>query len=149
MVLKADNADPIRADIALIRSERAYERYGWVILSVSVLLGIIAALVTTLPPLSWFLDPLYTTGYSIMGAWGTTWVGFELLALVMILIPFRRGERWAWYTLWMVPLMWISQFVFSPDLAYLILALLTTVGLVLPYRRFFSGGSQEEPSRVR
>nr|MBA3425724.1 hypothetical protein [Rubrobacter sp.] len=84
MVVKADNADTIRADIAVLRSERAYERYGWVILSVSALLGIFAAVVTTLPPLSWFTDPLYSPTYSIMGAWGVTWVGFELLALVMI-----------------------------------------------------------------
>ena len=83
-----------------------------------------------------------------MGALGTAWVGFNIFALVMILIPYRRGERWAWYTLWMLPLLWLSQFVFSPDLVYLMLALLTTVGLILPYRRFFSG-SEEESSRVR
>jgi hypothetical protein len=79
-----------------------------------------------------------------MGAWGVTWVGFELFALVVILIPFRRGERWAWYTLWMLPLLWVSQFVFAPDLTYLMLAALPTVGLLLPYRTFFSGSEEEE-----
>jgi hypothetical protein len=39
----------------------------------------------------------------------------------------------------MLPLQWFSQFVFFPDLTYLMLAALTTLGLVLPYRRFFSG----------
>ena len=33
---------------------------------------------------------------------------------------------------------WVSQFAFLPDVSYLVLALLTTAGLVLPYRRFFS-----------
>ena len=139
MVVKADLADAMRADVAVLRSERAYERYGWVLLSVSTLLGIFAALITTMPPISWFWDPLYTSAYSIMGAWGVSWVGFELFALVTILIPFRRGERWAWYALWMLPLMWVSQFFFSPDLAYLMLAALTTAGLLLPLRRFFPG----------
>ena len=64
-------------------------------------------------------------------------VGFELLALVMVLIPFRRGERWIWYTLWMLPVMWGFQFVFSPDLTLLMLAALATIGLLLPFRRFF------------
>ena len=129
-----------KVDMVAGRGERAYERYGWMILSVSALLGIFSAVVTTLPPISWFWDPLYTSAYSIMGAWGVTWVGFELFALILIAIPFRRGERWAWYTLWMLPLMWVSQFVFSPDLAYLMLAALTTAGLLLPLRRFFPGG---------
>ncbi|CAN5780667.1 hypothetical protein BH18ACT11_BH18ACT11_15320 [soil metagenome] len=129
------------------RARRAYEKYGWVILSASAILGIIAALVTTLPPISWFWDPLYESAYSIMGALGVALVGFNVLALVVALVPYRRDERWAWFTLWMLPLMWISQFVLAPDLPYLMLALLTMVGLVLPYRRFFS--RPEESVRVK
>ena len=117
------------------------------VLSASAILGIFAAVLTTLPPISWFWNPIFESNYSIMGAWGVTWVGFNTFALTMTLIPYRRGERWAWYTLWMLPLLWLSQFVFSPDLTYLMLALLTTVGLVLPYRRFFSG-REKESSRV-
>ena len=132
-----------RVDIAVSaddRAEKAYEKYGWVILALSAIFGIVAAVLTTLPPLSWFTDPLFVSAYSIMGTLGVTWVGFNIFALVMILIPFRRGERWAWYTLWMLPLMWLSQFVLSPDLPYyLALAIITTVGLILPYRRFFIG----------
>jgi hypothetical protein len=112
------------------------------ILSASAILGIFTALMTTLPPISWFWNPLFESAYSIMGAWGTTWVAFNILALVMTLIPYRRYERWAWYTLWMLPLLWLSQFVFSPDLSYLVLAALTTIGLLLPYRRFFSGSEE-------
>ena len=62
------------------------------------------------------LEPALSRCYPIMGALGTALVGFNILALVMILIPYRRGERWAWFTLWMLPLLWLSQFVFSPDL---------------------------------
>src|SRR5215208_775190 len=107
------------------------------ILSASAVLGIVAALMTTLPPISWFWDPVFVSAYSIMGAWGVTWVGFNILALVITLIPYRRYERWTWYTLWMLPLLWLSHFVFSPDLAYLMLALLTTDGLVLLCRNVF------------
>jgi hypothetical protein len=128
-----------------IRVERAYEKYGWVILSVSAVFGIMAAVMTTLPPLSWFTDPVIIMTYSLMGALGVTWVGFNLFALILTLIPFRRGERWAWVTLWMLPLMWLSQFVLAPDLSYyLVLAIISTVGLILPYRRFFSRAEKEE-----
>jgi hypothetical protein len=132
---QADIAEP---EITLIRKERAYEKYGWVILSASAVLGIVAALVTTFPPLYVFSSSLYEGVYPIMGALGTALVGFNILALLISLIPYRRGERWAWLTLWMLPLGWVSQFVFLADVSYLVLAFLTTVGLALPYRRFFS-----------
>jgi hypothetical protein len=123
-----------------VRQERAYEKYGWLILAVSAVFGIVAAVLTTLPPLSWFTDPMFVLAYSIMGAWGVTWVGFNIVALVLTLIPFRRGERWAWYTLWMLPLLWLSLFALAPDLRlYLALAIVTAAGLILPYRKYFSG----------
>ena len=126
------------------RVERVYETYGSMILAVSAIFGIVAAVLTTLPPLSWFIDPLYTTGYSIMGALAVTWIGFSVLALVVILVPYRRAERWARFTLWMLPLMWLAQFALAPDLYYyLVLAVLSAVGLILPYRRFFSGPKDE------
>jgi hypothetical protein len=80
-----------------------------------------------------------------MGSWGLTWVRFTIFALVITLIPYREYERWAWYMLWLLPLLWLSHFVFSPDLVCLMHALVTTVGLVLPYQRvFFRADSREE-----
>src|SRR5215212_1757581 len=128
-------ADMQQVDVAVIRREEAYERYGWMILSSSAVLGMISAVITTSPPISWFWNPIFESTYSIMGAWGVTWVGFNIFALVMTLIPYRRYEKWAWYTLWLVPLRWLSQFGVSPNLGYLIFALLTTTGLRLPHRR--------------
>jgi uncharacterized membrane protein YozB (DUF420 family) len=130
---------------AEVRKERVYEKYGWMVLAVSAVFGIVAAVLTTLPPLSWFTNPVITMTYSLMGALGVTWVGFNLFALILTLIPFRRGERWAWFTLWMLPLLWLSQFVLAPDLSYyLVLAIISTVGLILPYRRYFSRTEKEE-----
>src|SRR5215217_1788281 len=127
----------IRADIAKPGSRRDYQDYGWMILSANAILGIFAALITGLPSLYMLSDPAYREAYQVVGALGTALVGFNVLALVVILIPFKRHEGWAWYTLWILPLQWLVQFVFLPDLAYLMLALLTAVGLLLPYPRFF------------
>lgn len=117
------------------------------ILSANATLGIFAAVLTTAPSLSMSPSLHFQSTYPILGALGTALVGFNIFALVIVLIPYRRYEWWAWYTLWMLPLQWLLQFVFSSDLAYLMLAMLTAAGLVLPYRRFFS--STEAPARVR
>ena len=124
---------------------RDYREYGWMILSANAMLGIFAAFVIGLPSLYMFSDSMYRESYPVVGALGTALVGFNVLALILILIPFKRHERWAWYALWMLPLQWLCQFAFFPDLAYLTLALLTTVGLILPYGRFFP---PEKPARV-
>ena len=124
---------------------RDYREYGWMILSANAMLGIFAAFVIGLPSVYMFSDSMYRESYPVVGALGTALVGFNVLALILILIPFKRHERWAWYALWMLPLQWLSQFAFFPDLAYLTLALLTTVGLILPYGRFFP---REKPARV-
>jgi hypothetical protein len=136
-------AEMVQAEMAVDRGRRTYERYGWMILSASAVLGIFAAVLTTVPPLYVFSSPLFQNTYPIMGALGTALVGFNIFALVMTLIPYRRGERWAWYTLWMLPLLWLSQFVLASDLTYLMLATMTTVGLILPYRKFFLGPENE------
>lgn len=44
----------------------------------------------------------------ILGAWLT---GFSILAITISAVPFRRGERWAWYALWALPLAYILVFV--------------------------------------
>jgi hypothetical protein len=32
------------------------------------------------------------------------WVAFNLFSTIVLLIPFRRGERWAWYSMWILAL---------------------------------------------
>ena len=134
-----------RVERIVCRDAKAYEEYGWKILSANAIMGIIAALITTLPPISWFWNPAFESAYPILGALGAALVFCNIFALVVILVPYRRYERWAWFTLWMLPLMWVSQFAFMPDVTYLVLAVLTTAGLVLPYRRFFSVAKEEPP----
>jgi hypothetical protein len=117
------------------------------IISANATLGIFAALIMGLPSLYMYLSPSSSGAYPILGALGTALAGLNVFALLLVIIPLKRLERWAWYTLWMLPVQWLFQYFFLPDLAYLMLAMLTIVGLILPYRRFFSG--TEEPARVR
>ena len=129
---------------------RGYERYGWIILLVSAVLGLLAAVVLTLSPTSILVEPAFEAGNvpGALRAWGITWVFFNILVLVILFRNFRQGERWAWWALWLLPLLWLSHFLFNPATVHnLVIAIITVAGLILPYRVFFSA-SADQPSRV-
>ena len=65
-------------------------KIGWIILLVSAALMTLNHL-----GLIFFLDdPTLFAGFA----------AFNLYAFLVILIPFRRGEKWAWYTTWILPI---------------------------------------------
>ena len=134
------------------RRMEAYGKYAWIILFAGAVLGIFGGVVLMFPSL--ISSPYLITHDArilwLMRAWGITWVGFNIFALAVTVGPYRRGERWAWYTLWLVPLLLLSYFVLAPYLPMnLVLAILTAAfGLILPSQRYLSGAKQQ-PSGVR
>jgi hypothetical protein len=36
-------------------------------------------------------------------------IGMGLFGVVITMIAYRRGERWAWFTLWYYPIFWIAH----------------------------------------
>jgi hypothetical protein len=66
-------------------------------------------------------------------------IGFGLVALLITLLPYRRGERWSWYTLWLVPLTYgaiaVRQISGQYAIGYFYAGLATTaaLALLLPY----------------
>jgi hypothetical protein len=73
-----------------------------------------------------------------------------LLSLVVCLTGFRRGERWAWFALWAIPLWYtlVVYFILSVDkvpdsgtpvpvISGSILSLICLAALGLSYRKFF------------
>ena len=133
--------------MAVNESWRAYGKYAWTILFVSALVGIFGGVILLFPTDSASLSP---RDVWVIRAWGITWVGFNILVLALSVGPYRRGERWAWYTLWLVPLLFIGYFLIAPETvySYLVLATLTALGLILPYRRYLSDTEQRR-SRAR
>ena len=71
---------------------------------------------------------------------------FAVLAAVIAAIPYRRGERWAWYALWVVPLLWggVAARMFTDQYSagsvYAIAAAVAVLGLLIPIRRHRSKG---------
>jgi hypothetical protein len=88
---------------------------------------------------------LYAMDLVILGSLGA---GFGLLAAAVSAISYRRGERWAWYSLWLLPIttgavagrMLIDQY--SAGFYYAGLAAVAVVGLLLPMRNFLRAGDR-------
>jgi len=73
---------------------------------------------------------------------GLASLGLGLFGMLIVLVPYRRGERWAWYALWFYPVFWTLHLVGNlppgddhiHQVAFIVLSL---VGLLLPVRAFF------------
>jgi len=81
----------------------------------------------------------------IFGSVGNLKTSWSLLVLAITLTGYRRGEKWAWFTMWLAPValvhqgLWYSVFLgdFNEMLKYIPIITLNLVGLFLPYRNFF------------
>jgi hypothetical protein len=69
------------------------------------------------------------------------WAAFNLYSTVVLYIPFRRGEKWAWYTSWILVIGFAAPILFSQEsfaVYYLGAAVVMAVGLLLTRPAFFS-----------
>lgn len=98
---------------------------GWLILLVLSLLSFLQHFVLV------FLehDPTLFVG----------WTAFNLYSTVVLLIPFRRAEKWAWYCTWILALGFAGLIFFNDriGLDYLIAAAVAALGLFLTHPTFF------------
>jgi hypothetical protein len=100
---------------------------------------LVAAALMTLNHLSLMFildDPVLFLGYA----------AFNLYALLVIAIPFRRCEKWAWYATWILPI-GLALPATDPKLApfYSIVAAACVLGLLLTMRDFFAVDHQVAP----
>jgi len=143
--------------------ERAYEKYAWVVFLFLGLLWVVVGLVQVFGPgellrtdaqlitgMSWselkasspVATDLVRFHYGGMGLLKTSW---SFLVLAITLTGYRRGEKWAWYTLWLVPalLVWNAFYNVSflgdvnQALQWIPVTSVSLLGLLLPYRKFF------------
>ena len=75
-------------------------------------------------------DPVLFLGYA----------AFNLYALIVIAIPFRRHEKWAWYATWILPIGLAIPASTDAKLApfYYIVAAACVLGLLLTMWDFFA-----------
>ncbi|OLZ59329.1 hypothetical protein AV521_45610 [Streptomyces sp. IMTB 2501] len=78
----------------------------------------------------------------LMRADGVAATGMGLFGVLITLVPFRRGERWAWYAQWFYPVFWIAHLVGGlppgkDHVHQVVFIVLSLAGLLLPARVFF------------
>lgn len=148
--------------------DKLYEKYAWIIISAIGVLTILGGLphalgVNTDPTTAESivgialsdlkaLNPMFFDLYDFyfrFGGWSD--VGFAFLMTVISSTAYRKGERWAWYTLWIVPIYFLgsaaiimsvgpSAMGLLPFLA--LFTILPLLGLLLPFRKFFPKGEK-------
>ena len=125
--------------MAAPRNEKAHEKYAWVFLLPGeifyFLLGTGFATLQALGP--------STPKEELLGRFfGLTLIGLTVFGLATTLNSYRRGEKWAWYTLWYYPIFFASIFAIDITDPYFaanssLFLVLSLIGLLLPYRKFF------------
>ena len=99
---------------------------GWIVLLA----------ISVLATLNHIMLPLYgdDTGLAI------GWTGYSLYAVLVLAIPFRRGEKWAWYSTWILVIGFATPILINQEsyvVAYLIAAGIMAVSLLLTRPAFF------------
>jgi len=143
--------------------ERVYERYAWVILFALSLLWMAVGFAQAFFPdglaesdaqlvtdMSWSelktLSPETSNLVRFMyGNMGLLKISWSFFVIAITLTGFRRGEKWAWYTLCLLPILLVSTGLFrswflgdaSEMIQSIPIVTLSLLGLFLPYRIFF------------
>ncbi len=103
-------------------------KLGWMILLIF----------TALMAVNHLTLPLYSPSDSIPAI---GFAAFNLVALIVIIIPFRRLERWAWYTTWILPAGLALPAILESNpgivIFYSTVSAVLVLGLLLTMRDFF------------
>jgi hypothetical protein len=122
---------------------RFAERYAWVVFVLFALVLLLIGLSGPQGPVGTG-SPIHAFGISNPTVLdidirfrGTVVVGMALFSLAITLYSFRKGERWAWFTLWYWPLFFLLHVAafgtWLPDVPFAIIAAGT---LLLSMRRY-------------
>lgn len=147
-----------------IMSGKFHEKYTWVIFLIIGIMVLIGAIphslgVNTDPTLVQTISgqtidelkvssPMFFNLYSFyFRGGGLSDLGFVFFLIVISLTAYRRGQKWAWYAFWFVPvyfLAWIALSSTLPSAAQLsllppliVIIVLSLAGLLLSFRKFF------------
>ncbi len=150
---------------------KSYEKYAWLILLAAGLLWLVVGFVAVFQPEGIFEADAQSvtkipwselkasspaaTNFVIFvyGQMGLLKISWSFFVLAITLTGYRRGEKWAWYTMWSVPALLIVDGLFSvvyigdifQMLQFIPITTITLLGLLLPYRIFFP----KKPSDVQ
>ena len=140
--------------------EKGYEKYAWIIIFIFGFLAVITAPIIlsgkqpnppspeamtglTLDEMEKQVPGINSYISGISRQLGNFMLAMGVLLMGIAAVPYRKGERWAWYTCWIIPVLLVIQIanslatggrLWQVDFGALIVAL---AGLLLPFRKFF------------
>jgi len=157
--------------MAAVASIKGYGKYGWIILLVFWALHLILSARDFFPSLQDLCLPCAPGAQTpIQAVTGLTWsrlvsmdpkfasflgstliddgisgVGLAVFGMVVSLTGYRKGEKWAWYVSWSMPIgilaaqLNVYALTGSTMVIYLAVAftIVSLLALLLPYRQFF------------
>jgi cell division protein FtsW (lipid II flippase) len=140
--------------------EKGYQKYAWILIAVLGIFFIFDGLVffsgmNPDPPLFQSLigqslssfnslhpDEANAMTYLFHG-FGLAALGLGVFTIALSYVPYRKGEKWAWYIVWYIPifllLATIANYADGGRLwaLSLVLLIVALAGLLLPYRKFY------------
>jgi hypothetical protein len=148
-------AEGDREAVTIGRTSPGVPKVSWALLTTVTTLGTLNGLYVLLVPVggqtelsarTWehfaAQDPEVASLYAMdLALLGITWTALGLLGAIISVIPYRRGDRWAWYALWLVPISFgggaIRMLIDQYDAGYSVAAysVVAVVCLLLPIRR--------------
>lgn len=76
---------------------------------------------------------------------GVAYIGMGLFGILIAVIPYRRGERWAWFSLWYYPIFWSAHLLGNlppgqDHIHQVVFIILSFASLLVSMRAFFPRG---------
>lgn len=109
-------------------------QFAWISLAIIGAAIFLFGLIVTLAPGS--DNPLF------LRAIGVASMGMGIFGVMITVIPYRRRERWAWFTLWYYPLFWSAHLFGNlppgeDHIHQIVFIVLSLASLFLSMRAFF------------
>ncbi len=140
---------------------RVYENYAWILIFVTAIAALVFSAITLLgipvdpqgtenvtgmtpSELEAAQPDIYQLILSSGRATGLALLVVGVVGMAIAAVPYRRGEKWAWYTIWIVPIAALgylaNDVVSSGTLwwVFIVLFIVPVLGLLLPFRMFFA-----------
>ena len=112
-------------------------RITWILLAIIGIAILVFGLIATVLPGS--SNPLF------LRAIGVASIGMGFFGVMISVIPYRRGERWAWFTLWYYPVFWSAHLFGNlppgeDHVHQIVFIVLSLASLLLSASTFFARG---------
>ena len=120
--------------VTMMKQGSVLFKIAWVSLAITGLAIFVFGLIVTVWPGS--------TNPSFLRAIGVASIGMGLFGVMITVIAYRCGERWAWFTLWYYPIFWSAHFLAGlppgqDHIHQIVFIVLSLVSLLVSVREFF------------